>query len=327
MRSIWIALAAALAAAGATAAAQMPSAGTGDRLTLLGTGGGPIARVSRSQPANLLRVGDKTYLIDIGDGTARQLVRADTRLRAVDAIFITHLHFDHTAGLAPFMALDWQERRTQPVAVIGPPGTAQLVDAALRYLSSGEAIFRPQLPDLGPIAAVFTGRDIDVTAARQVFDDGVVKVRAVENSHYSTVHFPARRYGRDRAYSYRFDTPRRSIVFTGDTGPSDAVAALARGADTLVTEVIDLPAIMKGLRARGAATGIDQEPLIAHMAREHLTPENVGRLAAAAGVKQVVLTHFATPPGADAIDRNWMLAEIRRHYAGPVNFGEDLASY
>jgi ribonuclease BN (tRNA processing enzyme) len=63
------------------------------------------------------------------------------------------------------------------------------------------------------------------------------------------------------------------------------------------------------------------------MAEEHLTPENVGRLAAAAGVGRVILTHFATPPGIETFDRAAMLAEIRKHYAGPVDFGEDLATY
>lgn len=299
-------------------------AGSTDRLTLLGTGGGPIARVSRSQPANMLQVGNRTYLIDIGDGTARQIVAAGERPRAVDAVFITHLHFDHTAGLPSFIALDWQERRASPVTVYGPQGTQDLVAASIRFLSSAESIFRPQLHDLGPIADMFFGKDIDTTAEREVYSDGTVTVRAVENSHYQTVALPKRTYGQDRSYSYRFETGNRSIVFTGDTGPSMAVERLARRADILVSEVIDLPAIMKGLRARGAATGIDQEPLIDHMAKEHLTPENVGRLAAAAGVKHLVLSHFATPPGSEQADKQWMLAEIRKHYAGPVSFGEDL---
>lgn len=324
-------LAAGCASAGAPAAPPAapapPTPGTvmaGSRLVLLGTGGGPIARVGRSQPANLLQVGGKTYLIDIGDGTPRQLARAGVALSAVDAVFVTHLHFDHTAGIMGFLALDWQARRRAPVSFYGPPGTRGLVDNTLRALGSGEAIFRPQLPDLPAMASVFTGQDWEVTAAREVYRDAGVTVRAVENSHYGTMHLEPTEHGINRSYSYRFDMADRSVVFTGDTGPSRAVEDLARGADVLVSEIIDIDAIIAGLKRRQQATGVDQQPLIDHMVEEHLTPEHVGRMAAAAGVKTLVLSHFATPPGIETFDRKAMLTSIRKHYHGRVVFGADL---
>jgi ribonuclease BN (tRNA processing enzyme) len=297
------------------------------RLTLLGTGGGPIARVTRSQPAALIDVGAAQYLIDVGAGTERQIVKAGLRLNAIDAVFITHLHFDHTAGLPAFIALDWQDRRREPVPIIGPPGTRALVEDSLRFLANGEAIFSMQLPDLPPIKSIFSGRDFDTVKPAVIYKDAHVTVRAVENTHYATMQMPERPYGRDRSYAYRFETGDKVIVLTGDTGPSEAVQELAKGADILLSEIIDLPALLDSLRRRSAATGIDQQTLIDHMAKEHLTPEEVGKLAAAAGVGQVVLTHFATPPGNETINRDRMLAEIRKHYAGPVSFGEDLASY
>lgn len=309
------------------ALATAPAAPAVDKLVLLGTGGGPIARVSRSQPANMLRVGDKTYLIDIGDGTPRQIVRAGTRLSTVDAVFITHLHFDHTAGIMGFIALDWQDRRKKPVGFYGPPGTSNLVADTLKALASAEGIFRPQLPDLQPMASIFSGQDWDVTAAREVYRDEAVTVRAVENSHYGTMRLPQTDHGTNRAYSYRFETPGRSIVFTGDTGPSAALEQLAKGADILVSEVIDLPALMDSMRRRAAATGTDLQALIDHMADEHLTPENVGKLAAAAGVKKLILSHFATPPGNETANKDYILTGIRKHYVGPVDFGEDLAEF
>jgi len=298
-----------------------------DRLVLLGTGGGPIARISRSQPANLLQVGGRTYLIDIGDGTPRQIARAGMRLNTVDAVFITHLHFDHTAGTMGFLALDWQDRRKAPVRFYGPPGTRDLIDRTLAALSGGEGIFRPELPDLPAMASVFSGTDWDVTAAREVYRDEAVTVTAVENSHYATMHREPTDHGIDRSYSYRFNTPTRSIVFTGDTGPSVALEALARDVDVLVSEIIDLDALTASLARRQAATGIDQTPLLDHMKQEHLTPENVGLLAAKSRARKLVLTHFATPPGIETIDNGAILAEIRKNYAGPVEFGEDLAAY
>lgn len=326
-------LAGLLAATGCAPLGAQPApsvAGTspeGSRVVLLGTGGGPIARVARSQPANLLQAGGRTYLVDIGDGTPRQLVRAGVPLNAVDVVFLTHLHFDHTAGIMGFLALDWQARRRAPVTFYGPPGTQRLVADTLRALGSGEAIFRPQLPDLPAMASVFHGRDWEVTAAREVYRDAGVTVRAVENSHYGTMHLEPAEHGINRSYSYRFDMADRSVVFTGDTGPSHAVEDLARGADVLVSEIIDIDAIIAGLRRRQQATGVDQQPLIDHMVEEHLTPENVGRMAAAAGVKTLVLTHFATPPGQDGFDQAAMLAAIRKHFSGRVVFGEDLAAF
>ena len=137
-RSSLIFLAAGLLAGAALAepgAAQMepvaPSAG-GAHVNLLGTCGGPAAKRTRSQPASLLQVGDKSYLIDAGDGVLRQLATIGVQPNAIDAVFITHLHFDHTAGLPAFMAFDLLGRRTAPVAVYGPPGTRDFVRDAIK---------------------------------------------------------------------------------------------------------------------------------------------------------------------------------------------------
>ena len=160
----------------------------------------------------------------------------------------------------------------------------------------------------------------------EVYLDAAIRVTAVANSHYSTMHLPRRAYGDDRSYSYRVEAGGRSFVFTGDTGPSAAVEALARGADVLVSEVIDIPAIMESLRKRGAATSVDQSPLIAHMVKEHLTPEEVGRLATRAGVRKIVLTHFAEPPGVEG-DAEAIAAAVRKAFAGEVVAGKDLDSF
>jgi ribonuclease BN (tRNA processing enzyme) len=305
----------------------VPDPPAASRVTLLGTGGGPIARASRSQPANLIVVRGHHYLVDAGDGTLRQLATLGVRPNRIDDIFITHLHFDHTAGLPAFMALDWQDQRRAPVGIFGPPGTVELVRRGLATFESAVNIFRPQLPDLPDFASLFQPHDLDVTTPRVVFRNADMTVTAVENSHYSTMTLPARSYGRDRSYSYRFDLPDRSIVFTGDTGPSPAVERLARGADVLVSEVIDLPAILRSLRARAHGTATDEEPLVAHMTREHLTPEEVGRLATRAGVGKVVLTHIAEPPGVEQVDAASLVAGVRSTYRGDVVLGNDLDSF
>jgi len=332
----WVTLLGSIVSVVATASAPLASPSGPDavapapapalRVTLLGTAAGPAARSTRSQPASLLQVGGKTYLIDAGDGVLRQLASAGVQPGAVDAIFITHLHFDHTAGLPAFLAFDWQNRRRDPVTILGPAGTHDLVRDAIKVFQSSVDIFHSQQPDLASFASLFKTREIVTDRPAEVYDDGVIRVRAVANTHYTTMHLPRRTYGVDRSYSYRVEAGGKSLVFTGDTGPSAAVEDLARGAQVLVSEVIDLEAIVEKLRQRASATSVDQSELIAHMAKEHLTPEEVGKLATRAGVGKVVLTHIATPPGVEA-DTTMLVAKVREHFSGEVVAGYDLYSF
>ena len=300
--------------------------------TLLGTGGGPNVRKTRSQPANLLQVGDRSYLIDLGAGVTQQLIMAGTGLSKIDAAFISHLHIDHSAGLASFLALDWVESamrrlRSTPVTIYGPPGTQQTVNDTLKAISVQTNIFRGQSAQSMAPEKLFFGRDITQSGPVEVYRDDMLRVTAVENSHYSTMKLPPRPYGRDMSFSYRFDTAGRSIVYTGDTGLSPAVEALAKNVDILISEVIDLDAVVDGIRARSTDKNIDVMPMIHHMELEHLTPENVGATAARSNVKKLVLTHFGMPPDAENMDEVATLAAIRKHYSGPVVFGKDLMRF
>jgi ribonuclease BN (tRNA processing enzyme) len=121
-------------------------------------------------------------------------------------------------------------------------------------------------------------------------------VTAVENTHF---HIPAGSpyYGKYKSYAYRFQTPDRVIVFTGDTGPSDAVTELARDADILVSEIGSTEDLKQVLIKNGTWQGMtpeQQTAFVRHLTEEHLTPEEVGKSAARANVKMVVLTQPAT---------------------------------
>lgn len=300
--------------------------GVGTRIITLGTGAGPTVRKLRSQPANLLVVEGRAYLIDVGEGAIRQLVRAGYQPSQVDQVFLTHMHFDHTADLASFMAFDWTNRRTRPVGVYGPPGTAAMTRAGIAYFAFPVEVFTQQLPPTLPITEIFQPHDLDVTKPTVVFQDDKVRVLAVENSHFSTLRKPDMSFGRAKAYSYRFETKDRVVVFTGDTGPSAALEELARGADVLVSEIINIDETI-GLIQRtwkGPPEGI--APLEAHMREEHLAPEEVGKLATRAGVKMVVLTHLA-PALDETIDLSPLTDGVRRYYAGPVAAAQDLSEF
>ncbi len=293
-----------------------------DRIVLLGTHGGPSADPVRSEPAALLIVEGRPYLIDAGAGVARQLAAAGQPVTSIRTIFITHHHLDHTAGLEPLISLSWigtgfSGRSVPPVQIYGPPATVFLVKAALRYLSVSERIFRAGIPSLPKAAGMFVGHDIDRSGP--AYHDDLVRVTATENTHYGHAS-----YGpdgkKDMSFSYRFDTPKGSIVFTGDTGPSEALTRLAKGADVLVCEAY-MPG---GGSARPAAASPLAKQLAAHMATEHLSPEEIGRMATTAGVKTVILTHLVIGRSPDAAQR--LLEEVQRHFTGKVILGRDLLS-
>jgi len=304
-----------LAMSGVRVRAAEKAPETGTRLVLLGTGGGPILRKLRSQPSNLLIVDGAPYLIDLGYGCLRQL--AFKGIRPVDVVgaFITHHHLDHNADIASLVAFDWLQQRKAALPILGPFGTEQMVKAALDYHANTRRIFSAEA------ASIWGNTDFvqpkDILKEGEVYKDSHVTVRAVFNTHFAKF-YP----GEDRSVSYRFDTKDRSIVFTGDTGYSDAVIALAKGADILVTEIVDPIAIMKPFSAM-KLTPEAMKQREDHMLREHLPPEDVGRMAAKAKVKKLVLTHFA--PGLDSeTDMRGYTDGIAKYYKGPVIVGQDL---
>jgi ribonuclease BN (tRNA processing enzyme) len=269
------------------------------RLITLGTVAGPLPHKDRAQTASLLEVGGELYLIDAGDGVARRLAEADVDTTKVGRIFITHNHGDHTAGLANLITVAWLYHRRQPIEVIGPPGTDVTVQGALAADRADEEIRLSETNDT-PLKSVVR---VKVVGTGVIYQDAKVKVTAAENTHFQFQKgSPA--YGKYRSYAYRFDIGPRSIVFTGDTGPSPVVTALAKGADILVSEAMAIDEVRGRLEQAGqwqAMTPKEREGWTTHMSQEHLTPEQAGEMARDAGVKTLVLSHLggAGPPNDD----------------------------
>ncbi|UUT36169.1 MBL fold metallo-hydrolase [Microbacterium elymi] len=266
-------------------------------LTLLGTAGGPGGHLHRAGIASLVTVGGRRILVDAGVAVVQQLAHAGCAVGDVDTVLLTHLHDDHTAGLPALMTFR-HTMRGRPLTVIGPPGTAALRDGILAYLRTNTAI-RGREGSLPDPATLLAAREVEPGV---VMADAAVTVTAVENTHYALTSFD----GAHRSYALRFDSGGRSIVFTGDTGESPAVTRLAAGADILVSEMVT--------EADAAAV---PAPVRAHMRAEHLSPTQVGRMAAAARVRTVVLSHY-TDAGPDD------LAAIAREFSGEIIAGEDL---
>lgn len=325
-----------LAAAAAHAQSQKPAGGpaqaatatTGTRVLTLGTQGGPLPSRNRAQPANAVVVNGSIYLVDAGNGVTRQITLAGLDYRRVNQIFITHNHDDHNADWGTLMGLQWSTGRRAPVQVFGPYGTEAMLAGFLQYFEPNTRIRSadaniPETPQ-----KIFRAKD--VLAGGLVYQDLNVKVTAAEICHFH-IQLDAIGVKLDKAYAYRFETADKVIVFSGDTGNcGNVLADFAKGADVLVHEVVSLPLVEASLRAFMASQPDKVPPgllegLMRHMAQDHTVPEDIGRLATAAGVKQVVLSHFV--PGRDNDPDSAYLDGVRKHYSGPVTAARDGMSF
>ena len=275
------------------------------RLILLGTGGGPRPRANSSASAQVVVAGGGLYVVDCGDGVARQLVRAELSLADLREVFITHHHSDHDADYGNLLLFAWTAGLRTSVGTWGPPPMARLTrlffeinayDMKTRIADEGR---RPLVPLIHPH---------DVTRGGLVMRDASVKVTSALVRHPLVAP----------AFAYRFDARDRSIVISGDTAPSDALIALARGADVLVHEALH-PAGADRLAARVPQAA----NLRAHLRASHTTAADCGRIAAAAGVKTLVLSHFVPPDDPAITDEMWA-QEARTHFDGRIVVGKDL---
>jgi ribonuclease BN (tRNA processing enzyme) len=318
---LWMTCAAALAQP-----ASAPTQSTVTRLITLGTAGGPRGTADRAQPSNVLIVNGTPYLIDAGNGVIRQLDLAGVPFTKIRHIFITHNHDDHNADWGTLMGRAWTSGQYEPMTVHGPRGTESMRKGFLQYFAPNAAAHYLEGAVNVPPEKVILAREIRGPGV--VFQDANIRVTAIENCHY---HFSkgSPGYHWQQSFAFRFQTPDRTVVFSGDTGPcGDVLAKFAAGADMLVHEVIDLPAIEAALIARADATNSQpgqRDALMMHMRTEHTTAEEIGRLASEAKVKMVILTHLVTGNRSDG-DSEYIEA-VHKLYAGRVVVARDLVEF
>jgi ribonuclease BN (tRNA processing enzyme) len=313
-------------AQGGGAAPAPPAATKGTQLVLLGTQGGPNVNVRRSQAANAIVVDGRAYLVDCGYGTLRSLVAAGLGYQQVSTGFITHLHDDHMADVAAMLSLQWTGSKRDATDFYGPFGTAAMVDAALAFTRANTEIRTTDEGRTLRPEQLFHGHDVRAEASPvQVFKDDRLTVTAVENTHYPERAKAAMPY---RALAYRLDTATRSIVISGDTAYSKNIVGLAKGADLFVCEIIDQPQYEANLvAARAAQAAGNQNSIAQHVAETHSNNEQVGRMAAEAGVKTVVLTHLlpgSNRPGTAEYPDSSYIDGVRKTFNGQVIVGRDL---
>ncbi len=277
----------------------------GMRLILLGTRGGPRVGEGRKNPSTLLLINGVPYVVDCGYSTSRQLLAAGVPLNTLRYIFITHHHSDHNLEYGGLLYNGWATGLGRRVDAYGPPGLEKMTEAFFDYMKFDidtriEDEGRPDLRQL-----VFA-HDFDQPGVVMQNED--VKVSA------SLVRHPPIKH----AYAFRFDAKDRSVVISGDTTYWPELAEFAKGADVLVHEVVYLPGLENLLkRVPNAAT------LREHLLASHTVTEDVGKIAAAAGVKKLVLSHLVPGDDPSITDEMWT-AGVRKHFVGEIVVGRDL---
>lgn len=276
------------------------------RLILLGTAGGPRPHLTRSAPAQAIVINETVYVVDCGNGVARQLVRANLRLRTVRHVFITHHHSDHNADYGNLILLAWASGLSTRVDGWGPPPLERMTDL---FFEMNETDIRARTVDEGRVPLRPLVHSHDVRVAGPVMRDENVRVTA------ALVHHPPM----VPAFAYRFDAEDRSIVVSGDTTPSESLVALARHADILVHEALfDDAAVDRLVASVPNATDL-RRSILSH----HTTAEEAGRIAAAAQVGTLVLSHLIPSEDPAVTEAMWSDA-ARKHFGGPVIVGRDL---
>lgn len=295
----------AIAAAGAMRRRAAAAQSSVTRLILLGTAGGPRPQAARAASAQVILSNNVAYVIDCGDGVARQLAFAGVPLTTLRNIFITHQHSDHNADYGNLIWLAWAAGLSTRVDAWGPRPLKKMTklffemnayDIDTRISNEG----RVQLLPLVHVHELRTGG--------VVMSDDNVKVTAALVDHPPVVP----------ALAYRFDARDRSIVISGDTAPSDNLVKLAHGADVLVHSVM-YPAAIDRLVGRVPNAAALKTSILAHQT----SVEDAGRIARAAGVKTLVLSHLVPADDPQITERMWIDA-ARSQFDGAVILGKDL---
>ena len=266
---------------------------------LLGTGM-PRPNPQASGPATAIVVGDRVFLVDAGPGVERQLAAAGLPIDGVTALFVTHLHSDHTLGYPDLIFTSWVMGRRQPLQAYGPHGLKAMTDHLIAAYAEDIRIRTEGLEHQAPEGYRVAVKEIQPGV---IYDQGGVRVTAVPVPHGN---WP-------EAYAYRFDVGDRSVVISGDTRPSEALVRASRGVDVLVHEVYS------GARLEPEARSGDDWPR--YMREFHTSDREVGRLAARIRPGLLVLSHIIRM---GATDEELLRGVREGGFAGRVVVGKDL---
>lgn len=275
---------------------SLPATPAAIEILLLGTGY-PRPDPNHAGASTAIIVGTKWFVVDAGRGTTMRIAATDLKYDGLRAVFLTHLHSDHTAGLPDLFNTSWQfGRKTRPLELYGPRGVKKLSRAMLQFFEE-DIHFRRDLLEKHPAA----GATIVTHVVKEgvVYDDGEVKVTAFEVDHRPVVP----------AFGYLFEAHGKKIAISGDTRPTANLIKFAKRADVLVQEAY-LPEHFDR---------VDTPEVAARLKRYHTSAEEAGETAASADVKRMVLTHLI-PANAEETFRE----RAAKYFRGEILVGRDL---
>lgn len=290
----------------AIAAGVETSGSASTRLVLLGTAGGPSAKAARAQPSNAIVVGNDVYVIDAGDGVSRQMILAGISPRNLRAVFITHQHSDHNVGYCPLLVRSWASGQRNEIDAYGPAPLKKMTNACME-LNAWDIALRQEDEGRPDLSRMINDHEIDQDGV--IYKDDNVTVTA-----FGVPHGAAK-----PSFGLRFDTPDRSIVFSGDTSGGENLIRHAQGADILIHEVVSVP----GVEALVGRIDPGNDELIRHIVEAHTPPDEVGRIATKADVDTLVLNHFVPTGGSSDNEEAWF-TEARKGFKGKIIVGRDL---
>ncbi len=274
------------------------------RIVLLGTKGGPAIRPGGPWPTStLLELGGRRIVVDCGLGVTRGVTDAGLSLKALDLIFITHLHSDHVLELGPLIHTAWTAGLATPVKLFGPVGLnrywqsfvqALEFDIEIRIIDEG----RPDLREMVEVVEFDEG---------DVLRDGDLSVTALRVDHPPVTE----------CFALRFEHEGTSIVFSADTAFFPPLADFARGADILLHEAM----LEEGVERLVARTG-NGARLREHLMASHSLAGEAGMIAASAGIGRLVLNHLIPADDPDIGEADWVEA-VRKTWNGPLTIGRD----
>ena len=289
----------------ALAAPALAQAKRRTKIVFLGTKGGPRVGIGASNPANLLVVNDTPIVIDCGMGVSRQLVSAGVPIPSVKYIFISHHHSDHNLEYGNLFYNAWAAGLSTPIHSFGPKGLEAMTKTywELNKFDVETRIEDEGRPDPRPLLI-----------AKDITDDGVVlQTPDIKVTAFRTPHPPI-----TDNFAYKFETPDGVVVFSSDTAYNPKLAEFARGADVLIHEAMYLPAVDRlVIKTKNGAT------LKKHLLASHTSTEDVGRIAAAAGVKVLALSHFVPGDDPEVSDGDWA-RDVKKNFSGRIIVAKDL---
>ncbi|QUL39123.1 MBL fold metallo-hydrolase [Erythrobacter sp. JK5] len=289
--------------------------GPGLHLVLCGTGS-PLPNPDRAGPCNLVVAGEQSFVVDIGEGGARNLNLMGYDIGSIDGLLLTHYHSDHVDGIGPLALLYWTIGTARaPLDAYGPTGIAELVEGFNAAYALDHAY---RVAHHGPEIVPASGGGLRAVP----FEVGDEPVIVLERGGLTITAFPVEHDPVRPAIGYRFDYQGRSLVISGDTSRSSSLEAASQGADLLVHDALQGKLVGTLTEALDKSGARNTAQITRDILDYHASPEDAAASAQTAGVKYLVLSHLV-PPIPNAFLYPSFLGDAESKFDGEIIVGED----